>query len=436
MSIESKPTEKHAHADVYGFAVRGSDGLFVGIERALDNGYGVVFVVDEAATVTGITDLECMRDAMRQGEHLAGVRMQDIAKPVDQATGSGEVTPVLGKDGQLMGVKTEPNSSLLPVAEPDLSHAEFRNVMDAYLSTWISSQGSYLGEFETRFARRCEMSQGVSTSNGTVALHLALAALGIGEGDDVIVPDLTFAACANTVIHVGARPILADVDPDTWCLSVETIEQAMTSRTRAIMPVHVFGRPAPMTEIAEFARSRGLFVIEDCAEAHGAQYDGKTVGSFSDISCFSFFANKIMTTGEGGICLTNDADLAARMRMLRDHGMRPERRYWHEEAGFNFRMTNLQAAIGCAQLDRLDELLSQRRKIYSDYQEAFKDVAQVTFPTTLPARFEPVVWFTSILVPPDRRNSAIDACRSHNIDIRPFTNGLSSMPAYRRYARA
>jgi perosamine synthetase len=215
----------------------------------------------------------------------------------------------------------------------------------------------------TTYARssRLELAHGVATSNGTVSLHLGLAALGIGEGDEVIVPDFTFAASANSVIHVGARPVLVDVDPDTWCISTDAIERAITPRTRAVMPVHVFGRPAQMTEIAALAKARGLFVIEDCAEAHGARYDGKPVGSFSDIACFSFYGNKIVTTGEGGICLTDNPDLAARMRMLRDHGMRPERRYWHEEPGFNFRMTNLQAAIGCAQLERMDELITMRR---------------------------------------------------------------------------
>jgi perosamine synthetase len=236
-------------------------------------------------------------------------------------------------------------------------------------------------------------------------------------------------------MHLGARPVLVDVDPETWCISVDTIEKAITPRTRAVMPVHVFGRPAPMTEIQALAKARGLFVIEDCAEAHGARYDGKAVGSFSDISSFSFFANKIITTGEGGICLTNNPDLAARMRMLRDHGMRPDRRYWHEEAGFNYRMTNLQAAVGCAQFGRMDALLDMRRAVHAQYVAALGDVPGVVMPPALPARFEPVVWFSCALIPAEKRPVLIEACREANIDLRPFFHSLSAMPAYRRVAR-
>jgi perosamine synthetase len=189
-----------------------------------------------------------------------------------------------------------------------------------------------------------------------------------------------------------------------------------------------------MTEIAALAKSRGLFLIEDCAEAHGARYDGRPVGSFSDIASFSFYGNKIITTGEGGICLTNNPDLAARMRMLRDHGMRPERRYWHEEPGFNFRMTNLQAAVGCAQLERMDEFLAMRRRVHATYEAAFAGVPGVTFPPAMPQRFEPVVWFSCALTPAEKRPALIAACREANIDLRPFFNSLSAMPPYREFA--
>jgi perosamine synthetase len=202
------------------------------------------------------------------------------------------------------------------------------------------------------------------------------------------------------------------------------------------MPVHVFGRPAPMTEIAALARAHGLFVIEDCAEAHGAGYDGKPVGSFSDVACFSFFGNKIVTTGEGGMCLTGNPDLAVRLRMLRDHGMRPDRRYWHEEPGFNFRMTNLQAAVGCAQLDRMDELLAMRRAVDASYAAALADVPGIVRPPSMSERCQPVVWFCCALTPPEKRPALIAACRRAGIDLRPFFHGLSSMPAYRRFARS
>jgi perosamine synthetase len=422
-------------ADVARFTCRKHDGLWVSVERALDNGYGVVFVTEESGKLLGRVGLDDLRTAIRKGAHLATTRVGDLMIPCDAGDSSAPVVPVLDARGRVVDVEIRPEAAFLPVAEPDLTHAELRNVIDAYLSTWISSIGDYIRTFEQTFADRIGMAHGVATSNGTVSLHLAMAALGIGEGDEVIVPDFTFAASANTVMHLGANPVLVDVDPETWCISIDAIERAITPRTRAVMPVHVFGRPAPMTEIQALAKAHGLFVIEDCAEAHGARYDGRLVGSFSDVSSFSFFANKIITTGEGGICLTNNPDLAARMRMLRDHGMRPDRRYWHEEAGFNYRMTNLQAAVGCAQLERMDELLDMRRAVHAHYEAALAGVPGVTMPPALSARFEPVIWFSCALTPAEKRPALIQACRDANIDLRPFFHSLSAMPAYRRVAR-
>jgi perosamine synthetase len=421
--------------DISRFTCRDDERLWVGIERALDNGFGILFVTNAARRLAGTVGLEQMRAAVRKGAHLGDTRLGELAIAWDPASGPAGVTPVLDERGRVIDVSLRPEARFVPASEPDLTHLELRNLIDACLSTWISSIGDYIRSFEHEFARRVGMAHGVATSNGTVSLHLALAGLGIGEGDEVIVPDFTFAASANTVIHVGARPVLVDVDPETWCVSTAAIEQAITPRTRAIMPVHVFGRPAPMAEIAALAKARGLFLIEDCAEAHGARYDGRQVGSFSDVASFSFYGNKIVTTGEGGICLTNDPDLAARLRMLRDHGMRPDRRYWHEEPGFNFRMTNLQAAVGCAQLARMDELIAMRRGVHAAYEAALADLPGVTFPPPMSARCEPVVWFSCALTPADKRAALIAACREANVDLRPFFNSLSAMPAYREFAR-
>ncbi|MBC8049847.1 MAG: DegT/DnrJ/EryC1/StrS family aminotransferase [Chitinophagales bacterium] len=423
------------YESVQSFTCKASDGLWTGVERALDNGFGVVFVTDDSGSLVGQASLTEMRAAIRKGAHLGFTTLGEVSIPVNYDDHASPVLPVLNSFNHITSVSIRPEATFLPVAEPDLSHTEMRNAIDAILSTWISSTGDYIRRFEDAFAKKVDMAHGVATSNGTVSLQLALAALGIGEGDEVIVPDLTFPASANTVIHAGARPVLVDIDPETWCVSVETIAKSITSRTRAIMPVHVFGRPAPMTEIQALAKAHGLFVIEDCAEAHGARYDGKPVGSFSDIASFSFFANKIITTGEGGICVTNNPDIAARMRILRDHGMRPDRRYWHEEAGFNFRMTNIQAAIGCAQIERMDAFLATRQLVHTRYEMAFADVPGVTFPPAMPARHEPVVWFSCALTPADKRPALIQACRQSNIDLRPFFHGLSSMPAYKRFAK-
>jgi perosamine synthetase len=423
----------HVMEDVSRYVCRASDGLWSAVEQCLDTVAGTVFVVDSDDALMGRLTLRQLRAAIRDGAHLGAVSAGDLALPID-FNDLSEVRPVLDGDGRIIAVD-QPAGNHLPVAEPDLSRAEFRNVIDAFLSTWISSQGEYIPEFEQAFAARVGMGYGVATSNGTVSLQLAMVALGVGPGDEVIVPDLTFAASANSVINAGATPVLVDVDQDTWCLSIEAIERAITPRTRAVMPVHLFGRPAPMTEIKRLADRHGFFIIEDCAEAHGARYDGQPVGSFSDVSSFSFFANKIITTGEGGMCVTSNPELAERMRMLRDHGMRRDRRYWHDEVGFNFRMTNLQAAIGCAQLARMDDFLTMRDRVHAMYKVALTDLAGVSFPPEMPPRHQPVTWFSCVLVDPAARQSLIDDCRAIGIDIRPFFHGLSTMPAYRRFAR-
>jgi perosamine synthetase len=423
-------------SDTGAFICGPDDPIWVGIERAVSNGCGTVFVIDTRGVLLGRVEIDDLRTAIATGAHLQSATLAQFAKPIPADDQNSVVVPVTDADCRLVGVTLDHKRRFVPVAEPDLAIGEFRNLLDAFLSTWISSTGEYITAFEQRFASRMGMAHGVATSNGTVSLHLALATLGIGEGDEVIVPDFTFAGSANAIIHAGACPVLVDVDPDTWCITPEAIKAAITPRTRAVMPVHVFGRAAPMMEIAAVANEHGLFVIEDCAEAHGANCAGRPVGSFSHISSFSFFANKIITTGEGGICLTNDADLAARLRMLRDHGMRPERRYWHEEPGFNFRMTNLQAAIGCAQLDRLDELLTMRRTVQSIYETAFDGIDGIELMRERPLPYEDVIWFASARVPASARPLLIEACKRAKIDLRPFFNSLSSMPAYRKYARS
>ncbi|MBR0666977.1 aminotransferase DegT [Roseomonas hellenica] len=414
------------------FHATAKDSLWAGLERALDNRTGILFITDDAGILLGQVTLDAMRAAIQKGAHLHAITLGELAASTDTVS---SLEPVLDPSGRLTGVVERGDRRGLAIAEPNLSHSEFRNLLDAFLSTWISSGGEYLRSFEERFANRCGAAYGVATSNGTVSLHLAMATLGIGEGDEVIVPDLTFAACANTVMQLGARPVLVDIDPVTWCLSPDTVERAITPRTRAIMPVHLFGRPAPMTEIRALADAHGLFLIEDCAEAPGARYDGRPIGAFSDIASCSFFANKIITTGEGGICVTNDPDMAQRLRMLRDHGMRPERRYWFEEAGFNYRMTNLQASIGCAQLDRMDALIGERREIHQRYVAILQNIPGVGFPPAMDTRSEPVIWFSCVTVPSEARPAIIKACAERRIDLRPFVNSLSSMPAYRRFAR-
>src|SRR6201986_5199804 len=258
----------------------------------------------------------------------------------------------------------------LPISQPQIGPREKELVLDALDSGWVSWIGKYIDEFEARFARYCGTEYSLAVSNGTTGLHLALAALGVGPGDEVIVPDLTFVASANAVAYTGATPVLADIDPDTLCLDPASVRALISPRTKAIMPVHLYGHPADMDALTEIAGAHGIALIEDAAEAHGAEYKGRRVGGLAKCGVFSFYGNKIITTGEGGMLTTNDADFYTLARRLRDHAMSPQRRYFHEERGFNYRITNLQAALGVAQLERITDFLARRAESMDWYNAA------------------------------------------------------------------
>ncbi|HEY7370363.1 MAG TPA: DegT/DnrJ/EryC1/StrS family aminotransferase [Thermoanaerobaculia bacterium] len=257
---------------------------------------------------------------------------------------------------------------MIPVWEPVLDGHEESYVLDALRSNWVSSLGPYILKFEERFAASCGVRYGIACSSGTAALHMALVALGIGPGDEVLIPDFTLIVSANTVILSGAKPVLVDVDPRTWCLDPARLEEKITPRTRAVMPVHMYGHPCDMPAIQEIAKRRNLFVVEDAAEAHGAEIAGRKVGAFGDAGCFSFYGNKILTTGEGGMVVTDDERLTERLRLLRNQAFE-ERRFVHHVMGFNYRLTNVQAAIGLAQVERLEEKLARKKEIASWYRE-------------------------------------------------------------------
>ncbi len=320
----------------------------------------------------------------------------------------------------------------IPVYTPLLDGREEKYVLDAVRSGWISSLGRYVSRFEEDFARFCGVRNAVSVSNGTVALHLALHALGIGPGDEVIVPSLTFVATANAVHYTGASPVFADVDAETWCIDPADVARRITLRTRAIMPVHLYGHPAPMDDLRTLAAEHDLLVVEDAAEGHGAQIGEHMAGSLGDIAAFSFYANKIVTTGEGGMLTTDDDALAARCRMLRDHAMPPQRRYWHDEVGFNYRMTNLQAAVGVAQMERIASLISRKRAIAARYIEQLGGLPGLTLPAERPGCTN-VYWMVSILLEPPfplDRDALIPALREQGIDSRPFFHPLDTLPPY------
>jgi perosamine synthetase len=260
--------------------------------------------------------------------------------------------------------------SKIPVAAPSMTELEERYVLDAVRSTWIGPTGPYLDRFRQAFAQICKVSHAVPVSNGTVALHLALLALGVGPGDEVIVPSLTYIASVNAVAYCGAAPVFADIEADTWCLSPEAVAAAVTERTKAVVVVHLYGMPASMRELRAVADRHGLAIVEDAAEAPFAEYRGSPTGGLGDIATFSFFGNKIVSCGEGGAVTTDDDDLAARVELLRGQGMDPRRRYWFPEVGYNYRLTNVAAALLCAQLERRTDLLAARWHVYQRYQES------------------------------------------------------------------
>ncbi len=417
-----------------------SETLFAAIEKCLDNGLGTCLVIEQEDRFVGRITLDDIGKAVLGGALLNPGLDQHLdifahRLPNDPSNDSQVLQPVLDAGGRLVGITIDRASQHVQVARPDMTHDEFRSVLDAFLSSWISSKGPYVGKFEQEFAAFIGAQHGIAVSNGTVALHLALIGQNVGPGDEVIVPDLTFAATINAVLYCGATPVIVDVDRDTWSMSLTAVEQACTPRTKAIIPVHLYGRPAEIGPIADFARRRGIAVVEDCAEAHGARYAGRPVGQFGDVNCFSFYANKIVTTGEGGMCLTNSPELADQLRVLRDHGITPNRSYWHERVGFNYRITNLQAAIGHSQLWRIDETLARNKRLAEHYHDELKAIPGVRLPPPMDPIYEPVVWLACVQVPAAKRDAILSAAVEARIEMRPFFHSLSSLPPYEKYAR-
>jgi len=320
----------------------------------------------------------------------------------------------------------------IPVAEPKFGGREQEYVTDCILSSWVSSKGKYVTQFESMFAAYCGVPYGVATFNGTIALHLVLAALNIGPGDEVIVPSLTFVATANAVAYTGATPVFVDSEPETWNLDPAAVEAAITPRTRAIIPVHLYGHPADMDAIRNIARAHSLTVIEDAAEAHGATYRGQKVGSLGHAAAFSFYANKNITTGEGGMITTDNRQLADLCRNLRDHAFSPERHFWHKYLGFNYRMTNLQAAVGLAQVERMDELVAARRRNAARYTERLASIPGITPPPEAPDCTN-VYWMYAVLVEDEfglTRDELRRFLAGEGIETRTFFIPLHFQPIY------
>jgi perosamine synthetase len=324
----------------------------------------------------------------------------------------------------------------IPVAAPVFAGREKEYVADCMESGWISSGGKYVELFEAAFAEFCGVRHAVACCNGTAALHAALLALGVGPGDEVIVPTLTFVATANAVTYCGARPVFVDSEPATWNLDPAQVEAKITPRTKGIVAVHLYGHPAEMDVLRGVAGRRGLFLLEDAAEAHGALYKGRPAGSLGDAAAFSFYGNKIIATGEGGMVVTDDDALAARVRLLRGQGMDAERRYWFPVVGYNYRMMNLPAAIGLAQLERADWHTGRRREVAATYRGLLRSVSCLRWQDESEWARHAYWMFTAVLGHEARvgRDELLARMHGRGIETRPVFYPVHLLPPYREAA--
>lgn len=317
----------------------------------------------------------------------------------------------------------------IPIYQPILNGNEKKYVNECLDSTWISSKGRFVSEFELKFAEYTSMKYATTVSNGTVALHLALVALGIGPGDEVIVPSLTYIASVNAIVYTGATPVFVDSLESSWQIDPEDVKRKITSNTRAIMAVHLYGHPCEMDVLAACAREHDIFLIEDCAEAFGSQYKGRHVGQFGDIATYSFFGNKTITTGEGGMVVTNDETLHDRAVHFKGQGLAKHRQYWHDSIGYNYRMTNICAAIGLAQLEQADAFLTRKRQIAQWYNEFLADSLLVIHSEVGDVRHS--YWMVSALVnEPAERDPLREHLATAGIETRPLFYPIHTMPMY------
>jgi perosamine synthetase len=325
----------------------------------------------------------------------------------------------------------------IPISNPALVGNELKYVTDCITSTWISSVGKYVTEFEETFAEFCGTEHAVTCSNGTTALHLALLALGVEAGDEVIVPTLTYVATANAVVYCGARPVFVDGEPATWNMDPAQVEALITPRTKGIIVVHLFGHSVDMDPIMEVARRHGLFVLEDAAEAHGAEYKGRRVGSIGDAATFSFFGNKIITTGEGGMVTTNDSRLADEIRRLKNHGMDPKRKFWFPTVGYNYRLTNVASAIGLAQMEKIDWHLEQRQMVAAWYRDFLADIPGLSWQAEMDwARH--VWWLFTVIIDEEigwNRFDIIAGLMDRGVEARQIVYPITQLPPYHDPAR-
>lgn len=415
--------------------------------KVIDRGaIGACFVVDDDHKLAGVLSDGDVRRSLLTGGSLddlisTWLRPDYVSLPSDSPssairsalTSRIRFVPLVDVSGCLVDYASHARMPRIPVLEPVLGETELEYLTDCIRTGWVSSSGPYVRQFEEMIAASIGVPHTVAVSNGTVALHLALISLEIGPGDEVIVPDVTFAASANAIIHAGAEPVFCDIDTDSWNIDAHKAADLVGPRTKAIMPVHLYGNPCAMDELVEVADRNGLRVIEDCAESLGSTYRGRSAGRFGDASTLSFFGNKVITTGEGGMICFQDADAAERARLLRDHGMSRLTKYWHDVVGYNYRMTNMQAAVGVAQMERIGAILESKTAIGHRYESLFSQIDSIEIQRIDPSSSSNYWLFTVLLPEWSDRDAVAARLRERGIDSRPMFHPLSAMRPYARY---
>ena len=414
------------------------------------SGLSTLFVVDKNKSLLGVLTDGIIRRGLIKGIDLqtqVSKLMNTNFISLNVSVNNSKILETLNKTIKIIPLTDDNNIIVdyasinrirkISVSSPNLDGTELANVTNCINTNWISSQGKYVKLFEDQFSKYHRNRKALAVSNGTVALHLALVSLGIGKGDEVIVPNLTFAASINSILHSGATPSLVDVDFETWNINHEEIEKAINEKTKAIMLVHLYGNPCNMNKIIEIAKKHKLFIVEDCAESLGSTYNGYPLGIHSDAATFSFFGNKTITTGEGGMIVFKDPKVYEKASILRDHGMSKTKRYWHDVVGYNYRLTNIQAAIGVAQFDKLNYFIDRKKsiaKIYYGFLKKYEffeiqNVANNSFSSN---------WLCSFRVLKNDRfvkKDLMEYLAKKGIETRPLFNPLNLMSPYKSYAK-
>lgn len=415
---------------------------------------GVVFVVDKNNKLMGSISDGDIRRAILKNKFKKNISLKSsivnkrtiflksnssietIFKSFSNKKKQVRCIPLVNNFKQVVDISFIDKIKSYPIAEPQIGSSEITNVLNALKSGWISSRGYFISQFEKSFSRYLGGGYAVAVSSGTSALQAGIMALGLGKGDEILVPNFTFAASINSIINAGCKPILVDVCRYEWTIDIKQIENKITKKTRAIMAVHIYGQPCRIDEIKEIAKKNKLFVIEDCAEAIGAIYKERLVGLDFDCSCFSFFANKTITTGEGGMIVFKNKEHEIKARLIINHGMSIDRKYQHEIVGSNFRMTNIQAAIGLAQMKKIKNFISERKKIAKIYDKFFADIKNIEL---LPSNkwSQNSYWLYTLLLKKTSKHKLdllINKLINRGIECRPGFGSLDQMKPYRKYA--